>query len=582
MADEQEFRPILQPFESNASLRPAPTARRASLQFVTQVVDALVGRPGEPELAAAAGKWRNDPAALAWVALGYVAGVAEGFRKSAMSTLSIVIAGEAAAFGIVQAAVETPRRPGTVSPDNIFVRYMGEKQLIAIARQLRPLIERLANEDAVTGSQRVADALAASIILAAREERSKLIAAPTPFAFGRQLGNLSGQFAGEIAINEGLNLAERTAGAQKLAKELPELAEHYRVTIDQDVASKQALQEISDQAQQSKQAVADELPVVLESQPAVVAKQTPKREFELGDVGAISPDEPIVPIKQVLVEAPPRPAMAKLVAEVRGLPNNPQWVAQLSDEQIASIVDKAEQLVAKVEKLDKQQMAVRQPMLAGFVQESSVTLHPKFGPLKERLQAELAKDPHWNPDSLQFALVRNVEPAKNVDQRAASGALKINASAQEQELADGVFIVRARDPDARAQLLIAADFESKSWRNAADLFFEREDGAKLAQMGQIARDFERFSNTDLIFDIVAPGGAVTSIHVPAGRTAISRQTTTFILVTPRPISPEYRAVLINEIGIRPTRIEEWTPTFDRTQIDNWADALLRWAFARKK
>lgn len=64
--------------------------------------------------------------------------------------------------------------------------------------------------------------------------------------------------------------------------------------------------------------------------------------------------------------------------------------------------------------------------------------------------------------------------------------------------------------------------------------------------------------------------------------AFSRQTTTFVLVTPRPVPPEYRAVLINEIGIRPTRIEEWVPTFDRTQIDNWAEALLRWAFDRKK
>jgi len=85
----------------------------------------------------------------------------------------------------------------------------------------------------------------------------------------------------------------------------------------------------------------------LQGEPArdvVLQPSSYPRLQELGDVGAISPDEPIVPIKKVLVEAPPRPAMAKLVAEVRALADTPEWVAKLSDEQIALIVDEADQL----------------------------------------------------------------------------------------------------------------------------------------------------------------------------------------------------------------------------------------------
>ncbi len=581
----------LTPFLRQWGDPPAPVSRekRASPGFVAQLVDALVGQQDDPELARAAGKWRSDPAALQYMAVGYLSGVPQGFRNAISATLSIIVAGVVAAVGTVEAAAETPPRPGTISTDNIFVRYMTQKRLMGLAAQIRPLMEQIDRDgDLLTGSKRVADALAASILNVVKEERSKLIAAQSPYEFGKELGGIAGRFGGEIAIYRAMNMAERSAGAASLSKKLPELGEEYRARIIQNPETKKAMEDLNAAVKQSQAQMDDATAAVNKklSETPSTSKAAPEApgssRFQMGDVGAIPEEEPIGKIFKRLEEPAPNPAMVKLVGEVRSLPRNPKWVEQFSDGDIELIIEKADQLVAKPDKLTPQQMKIRGPMLAGYIQETGIQLHPRFPGLQARLKAELAQDAYWDADTIQFATIHNMEPAKNVDQPGAAGTVTIDPSAQEQELTDGVLLVRAKDPNARAQFLISTNFESKSPNNIADLFFERESGAQVAQQGQIARNLERVSNTDMTFDILEADGTRTSITVPAGRTAISRKTTTFVLVTPKPIPPQYRNILTDKLGIKSTRIEEWAPPFPRGEIDGWAESLLQWAFGRKK
>src|SRR5215468_10208055 len=101
--------PILKPYEP-----PRIQSRRASPGFIAQLLDALVGQPGDPELARVAGKWQSDPAAVPWITLGYVSAVPGGFRKAFQANLAMAIGGVAALGGIFQAALEKPKRPGSI------------------------------------------------------------------------------------------------------------------------------------------------------------------------------------------------------------------------------------------------------------------------------------------------------------------------------------------------------------------------------------------------------------------------------------------------------------------------------------
>ena len=546
----------LQPFLRNYGDPRPPGSER---WFIERFLEALYGKPGA--LRDVAGRWQGDPAAMEAMLAAYLRAQPGGFAKAIDAFFRMVHGGaqlaNATFAGAIDAALEDPVRPGTISPNNRLAVFLRERGAMNVLYLLRPRLNALNTKDRIPATieavQDVVKLFENSILAMTDQQRQKLLAA-SPTEFGAILGDMQGQLAGEAVLGvvgdeviKSLRVATPDGDVMRMAivPEIPGLTPRARAELREEVQPI-VRQILAESDLRPEPGGPQRVPAGRDAARRAEAPDAPVRDGQL-----------LVP-RYDIVAAPITKAEAEMVRLARQYMAGHEWADAIPD---AALLD----LLRNFHRMDPSSKN-RLSRASGLLQELAIPHMPQFKALHAELRALYANDDVWDVNSLSYAYrVSSLEPIEGT------------AGGQWQQFTDGVFLIRAKDPKARPQYKVAALCESKSSSNVLDLVFKREGGRNVPQSGQFARGYERYSETDVRFVLDAPDQTRVEIEIPAGQLVINKfgqKPTIPVIVSPKqlPDTPRIRK-LLDEIGISMGTIRQWQPE-SRYQLEVTTQKLL--------
>jgi hypothetical protein len=358
------------------------------------------------------------------------------------------------------------------------------------------------------------DAIGQVVVRATTDLAQQFFSTRDPYERGRVLGHFVGRGITEalLLVAGIVGLPEMLAG--KLILDIPKLAQPIRSATSR-------LRKLPTPPARAHEAIEEAMDGVARQAAKAMDAATP-RPFSHG------PAPPVPTTISMLDE---------IIAEVKKL-SLPDEVRGLTREQWQEVIEYA--------RINDNPFSVK-----GIVAEQLIEAHPKFQQLVDRARRKVEGEAAWDLSTLQYVRrTKGKAPTKIF-----GGTFS--------DLADGLIVVRAKNPQSKPQVFILAVIEAKSRRNRGNLVSRGGE-----ELGQIGWDFERICENPIELELRTLNGAEAQRYTfNPDEVKISRHDTTWIVALPKGES-----LTIDELGkLRQSvsNLDQW----NHEVMDSWLQRI---------
>lgn len=394
-----------------------------------------------------------------------------------------------------------------------FEAYTYFRQLEKVIPQLPQILDSV-----LTSLKEPGDAIGQVVLRATADLAQQIFSTRDPYERGRRLGHFVGRGIMEalLLVAEIVGLPEMLAG--KLLLSIPKLAQPIR-----SAASR--LRKLPAPPARAQEVIEEATDGVARQAVREMDAATP-RPFSQG---------PAPPVATTISK------LDEVIEEVKKL-NLPDEVRGFTREQWQEVIEYARK--------NDNPFSVK-----GVLAEQLIEANPKFQRLMDRVRREVEAQPAWDLNTLQYVRrARGKAPT-----RIAGGAFR--------DLADGLIAVRAKDPQAKPQVLILAVFEAKSRSNRRDLVSRGGE-----ELGQIGWDFERIVENPIELELRTPTGDAERYTFTPDEVRISRHDTTWVVALPK--GEFLRPDELDKLRKSVSNLDEWNHEVMDARLQRAAEQIV--------